>query len=434
MSMAEIDPAAIRRQLERILVSDQLAKSETGRKLATYLVERSIRNDVPKEIEIAMDVFGKDASFSSAEDAVVRVGVRTLRQKLAEYYSGPGQSDELHFVIPKGAYRLVVIPRAQAVSSAVAAASSGTAAVPATPRRWRWAVGVASLLLGASLATNAYLLRHHASNAVAAATSAAAVRASPVWADVVAGSRPLTIVLGDLFMFTQVDPQTGRTLYVRDKAINSTEELHDFIAKNPAFADRGRLSFGVVQDSTAISLASILRIVDRVERTITIKMAEDLQIEDVRNNDVIYIGPPMRLGLLSGYYQLRSRYRYEPADSGVIDVVSQRHFLPEGTLSGQRIDYALAAKFYGPSGNHIMIFTSGARNVGLRQIVRTLTSPAGLAVFERRLREKRAVAADSFEALLSITGFRRTDLMAEVVDVNPFGIARAPASLTRAAN
>jgi hypothetical protein len=307
--------------------------------------------------------------------------------------------------------------------------------VTATPGRGRWAIGTLSLvLLALSLGANVYLFRHRVSTAGAVGSGQAVVRGSPLWSDVVASTRPLTIVLGDLFMFTQVDPQTGRTLYVRDRDINSIEELHDFIAKNPAFADRGRLFFSMVQESAAISMASILRIVDRPDRVITIKMPDELQAEDVRNGDIIYIGPPSRLGLLSGYYQLRSRYRYDAGNSGVTDLFSRRHFSPEGTLSGQRTDYGLAAKFYGPTRNHIMIFTSGARNVGLRQIVRTLTSPAGLATLERKLREKSSVSADSFEALLTVTGFRRTDLLADIIDVNSFASREARSRLTHASH
>src|SRR5580693_10589317 len=108
--MTDVDPAGARTHLERLLASEQLGKSESGRKLLTYLFERSLRDDAPKESEIALDVFGKDASFNGAEDSVVRVGVRTLRQKLMEYYAGGSNSDPLQFAIPKGGYRLTFIP------------------------------------------------------------------------------------------------------------------------------------------------------------------------------------------------------------------------------------------------------------------------------------------------------------------------------------
>src|ERR1700730_4482334 len=113
--MADADPEVVRRHLEKLLISDQLGKSEASRKLLTYLVERSLRNDTPKETEIELDVFGKGASFNGAEDSVVRVGVRTLRQKLTEYYAGPGQNEELQLVIPKGDYRLSVAPHDEAL-------------------------------------------------------------------------------------------------------------------------------------------------------------------------------------------------------------------------------------------------------------------------------------------------------------------------------
>ncbi|HEY0342123.1 MAG TPA: hypothetical protein VGC34_15055, partial [Steroidobacteraceae bacterium] len=112
--MADANPQAIRHHLERLISSEQLEKSESSSKLLRYLVERALRGEAPKEAEIAIDVFDRDASFNGADESVVRVAVRTLRLKLSEYYGGPGQHDELQFVIPKGAYRLSFVTRATA--------------------------------------------------------------------------------------------------------------------------------------------------------------------------------------------------------------------------------------------------------------------------------------------------------------------------------
>ena len=81
--MIGLDPELVRVQLDKVLGSEQLAKSETSRKLLSYLSQRSLRDEAPKETEIAFDVFGKDPSFSGAEQSIVRVSVRALRQKLA---------------------------------------------------------------------------------------------------------------------------------------------------------------------------------------------------------------------------------------------------------------------------------------------------------------------------------------------------------------
>ncbi len=413
--MADVDPEVVRRHLEKLLVSDQLGKSETSRKLVVYLVERSIANDAPKEMEIALDVFGKSASFNGADDSVVRVGVRTLRQKLAEYYAGPGQHDELRFVIPKGGYRLTFVPHEEAA----APQPVPQAAPPSAewPRARVWAITAALTLLAASLLINAYQWNR---SRLTDDPLAARVRNSAVWSDMAASRRPLTIVLGDLFMFTQTDPTTGRTVTVRDAGINSSEELRAFLASNPAFAaERGQRYVTMIQKSAAVGMASILPIVNRPGRRVEVAVRDEVPVDEIRNNDIIYVGPLVRLGPLAGHYQLRSRYRYNAEGSTITDTVTRKVFSPEGTLGAEHMDYALAAKFIGPTGNHIMIFTSGARNAGLLQIIRTLTSPEGLAAFETKLRAKSPDVPEQFEALLTVTGFKATDLTAEIVDVNP---------------
>ncbi len=65
-----------------------MEKSETSQRLLRYLAERGLRGETPKEMEIAIDVFGRDASFNSAEESLVRVAVRGLRLRLHDYYTG----------------------------------------------------------------------------------------------------------------------------------------------------------------------------------------------------------------------------------------------------------------------------------------------------------------------------------------------------------
>jgi hypothetical protein len=432
----DIDPELVRRYLAKLLVSEQLGKSETSRKLASYLVERALRDEAPKETEIAFDVFGKDPSFSGAEHSIVRVSVRTLRQKLAEYYAGPGRDDELYFEIPKGGYRLTATLRETAapVAATTAAATSVPQAVPPPlvvapesealraggplSRRVVWAVTAALMLLAASLLLNVYQWNNRYS--APAEPALAQVRASPVWADIVKSERPVTVILGDLFMFTQIDAKTGRTLTVRDAGINSSEELRAFLASNPSFAtERGQRYVTMIQKTVAVGMASILRIVDRPGRRVEVAARDDVPVDEIRNNDIVYLGPLVRLGPLTGHYETRSRYRYNAEGATITDLASGKVFQPEGVLSGQHLDYALAAKFLGPTGNHILIFTSGARNAGLLQIVRTLTTPQGLASVEQRLRNEGPSTKDSFEALLTVTGFKQTDIAADIVALHP---------------
>jgi hypothetical protein len=174
----------------------------------------------------------------------------------------------------------------------------------------------------------------------------------------------------------------------------------------------------MIQKSAAVSMASILQLVSRPGRQVEVRVRDEVQVEDVRNHDIVYIGPLVRLGPLAGHYQVRSRYRFDVPTAAVKDLVTEKSFLPEGELGAQHLDYALAARFTGPTGNHILIFTSGGRNAGLLQVVRTLTSEKGLAELETRLTAGSGAVPESFEALLSVTGFRQTDLGAEFIEVH----------------
>jgi hypothetical protein len=72
----ELPPGEVQPYLEKLLGSEGMVKSFANRRLLTYLVQRSLQGtDGPKEVEIAIDVFGRDASFTGGDDSVVRVAV-----------------------------------------------------------------------------------------------------------------------------------------------------------------------------------------------------------------------------------------------------------------------------------------------------------------------------------------------------------------------
>jgi hypothetical protein len=352
----------------------------------------------------------------------VRVSVRTLRQKLAEYYGASGRDDAVRFDIPKGGYR-VTVTRIETVPAATTAVPAAATSLPVAPAsgKWKWVAAAALAVLAVSVGFNLYSWARPAPAAAAPdAPQLSRVRESALWSDMVKSNRPVTLIMGDLFMYTQVDPQTGRTVTVRDSAVNSSDEMRAFLASNPSFAtERGQRYVTMVQKTVAVGMASVMRIVDRPGRRIEVAAQDDVSLDEIRNNDVIYLGPLVRMGPLGSHYALQSRYRYNNQGQTITDLTTGKTFMPEGTLSAQHVDYALAAKFVGPTGNHIMIFTAGARNAGVLQIVRTVTSADGVAKIDERLHATPGQHVGSFEALLTVTGFKQTDLMADIVDVTP---------------
>jgi hypothetical protein len=418
----EISRAEIASHLERLLASEGLSKAAANRRLLSYLAQRATDGaEGPKETEIAIDVFGRNASFHGGDDSVVRVAMRSLRQKLLEYYAGPGKHERLVFDIPKGSYRLQVsardagdivedaaAPRAELQQAAVASGNPP----PARQRSWRWVTAVMAALLLISLASNLQMWRAGAG----ADPALKHIRESALWNGIVTSKRPVMFVLGDLFMYTQTDPVTGRVLTVRDPQINSSDDLRAFLADHPGLAaERGLRYSSYIQKSTALGMATIIPIIDSPGRHFEVRLREELRAEDMREYDIVYVGPMARIGPLQANLQGGLRFRFDSRSLGVTDTESGQTHLPEGDLADHHKDYALVSRFEGPGGNHILIITAGGRNAGLAQVVHLATSAEGLDAFQRKFQEAGIGASASFEALLSVTGFKQTDLAAEIL-------------------
>jgi TolB-like protein len=101
-------PAAedVREHLGRILRSHALSGSERRRAFLRYVVEETLagRARQLKGFSVAVAVFGRDESFDSQSDPVVRLEALRLRQELEHYYLTEGASDTIQITIPKGAY------------------------------------------------------------------------------------------------------------------------------------------------------------------------------------------------------------------------------------------------------------------------------------------------------------------------------------------
>lgn len=97
----------INQALSSIQGNSGFARSRRLSALLDYLVNESLagRGDKIKATSIAIDFYGRDESFDQQSDPIVRVEAGRLRQRLADYYHGPGQNDSVVIEIPKGGYR-----------------------------------------------------------------------------------------------------------------------------------------------------------------------------------------------------------------------------------------------------------------------------------------------------------------------------------------
>ncbi|MDS1138565.1 hypothetical protein [Nitratireductor indicus] len=92
--------------LEGLLASPFFKASDRNRRFLKFVIEETVagRADRIKAFTIAVDVFGRDASFDATVDPIVRIAAGQLRKSLRDYYDNHGKTDLIRIGMPLGAY------------------------------------------------------------------------------------------------------------------------------------------------------------------------------------------------------------------------------------------------------------------------------------------------------------------------------------------
>ncbi len=101
-----MDANRVRAQVDRILASATFADAERASRFLRFVVERKLegRAGEIKEFVIALEVLGRNSSFDSKTDPIVRVEAGRLRDRLSSYYQTEGEEDLVLISLPKGGY------------------------------------------------------------------------------------------------------------------------------------------------------------------------------------------------------------------------------------------------------------------------------------------------------------------------------------------
>src|SRR5215831_236941 len=133
MPVLEAEAGAVRRQLEEVLKCPGFARNERLSGFLRFVVERHLdgRFQELKESVIGMEVFGREPTYDTKTDPVVRTEARRLRTRLREYYNGPGAGDTIIIDLPKGGY----VPVIRLAPHVLQAPASGRESTPRSLRK-----------------------------------------------------------------------------------------------------------------------------------------------------------------------------------------------------------------------------------------------------------------------------------------------------------
>ena len=412
------DDAALKAAAERIQATGVLGESRV-RRLFDYLLTTSLAGQSPKEIAIAMDVFGKGAEFDVGNDALVRVYIHKLRKVLDEFYSSPNTNDADVIHLPRGEYRLRVTPKPVVPPVAVPSELPGATNLTANPavnpavnppgdtakgRRRRPAL-IASLLavLVLVVLSVVWMRMPH--------TDLERVRANPVWSAILKDDRPIMIIIGDYYLIGEFDASMEVKRLVREYSVNSKSDLDSYVAEHPEAADR-YMDVGIryLPISAASALRDVMVILAPENRRITVSKMSDLEAGSLKSADIVYIGYLSGMGMFQDLTFAGSRFTVGESYDEIIDKSTHHIYLsdvgsqvmdpPKRTGKQERYhDYGMFTKFRGPGGNPVVVI-SGTRDEGVSQTAEAFTNAQKLEEISRQVDP-----AMPMEVLLDVSAF-----------------------------
>ena len=388
-------------QIDRLTNSHSLRGSESLCKLLRYLAERSPDHPTDhhvatvKEYQIATEVFGRSAGFDPQADSTVRVQAGRLRVKLAEYYATEGIDDPIIVELPKGSYVLSFRTRTASASSLHLADASHAerehkqSVAELSNRGWAITVLVLSVLLAASLVGGAALL------ATQAKTTASVKEPVPLayqifWNRFVTAPQPPWVIFSNADFVGR--PQTNMRYF------------------NPSTDSREAILDHYTGVGEVLAIHELDRVFGLLNRQLRVKRGALFSLDDVRNNDLIFIGSPaenLTLLEIPGTQEFVFQRVNSGPRMGDMEVINVHPAVGESQVflarpSSQSVteDYAIVGLKPGLDPAHSMLILAGTTTVGTQAAAEYVCRQDSLAELLQRLGVSTPGDLKPFEALL----------------------------------
>ena len=380
----------------RIAASETFYHCPRLRSLLIYLTERRLADESEElhEHEIGVSFFGRPENYSSGDDNIVRVSVRKLRAKLAEYFAGEGKDEAYVVEIPKGSYVPVVHPRT----------ADAAVPIPLSSRLPLWrAVALAAAVMLAGFGI--WLLAFEA------------------------GARSAAQRGGDTISSLAFSPENRTFVVVADSGLvvwqwflNREISMDDYLSREYA-----SIADGACAASGALDLCQLLRFnrytsiadVDTYARIrvanpadakrIVLRHARDVQIHDLRSDNAILIGSSLSnpwVRLLEPALNFRFRFR-ETTKTPFIANRARRsaeplEFFDESKPGESGTQFAQVAMVSGVSNLRRVLVIAGTSSAATAAAGEFVTSPGSLEALQQRLGTTDARTLQYFEIVFRV--------------------------------
>ena len=357
------EEARIRETLDRVVASPAFRKSEQCQKFLRYVVEHSRQgqDELLRERNIGIEVFGRPPDYDTADDPVVRVRATEVRKRLAQYQAESANPEDVRLEIPSGSYRAEFHFPTEPTSEAV------TAPARKPKSRLFLLVPVAAIVVVVAL--------------IVVLTRRGAPTAGPVdqfWAPVLASDKPVLLYCGQPVVYflsgavhekyrRSLPPGKRRGSYPVTLDPNDSIRGSDVIPVTDQFV-------GIGNAHTAALLSALLA---KNGKSVEIRYANDLSFSDLRSSPSVLIGAFSNFWTLEMQDQLRFVFEQDEDLRRIRDRSNNRiwrlsDLAPDGKTPE---DYAVVSRLFNSGTGQVLISAAGITQYGTRAAGEFLTTP-----------------------------------------------------------
>ncbi|MGH9159759.1 MAG: hypothetical protein ACRD2X_07195 [Vicinamibacteraceae bacterium] len=372
--------AAIRAQVKRLAESPEFRSSKRCRLFLEHVIEQSLAESPGplKERVLGIKVFGRQPTYDTAADPVVRVTAGEIRRRLGQYYADPPHQGELRIALPAGSYTPAFTwpsPNGQQAAAEEPPATSrgaGARAGPA-PLSRRFLGIVLGCLAGVALI----------STMLASGSRGRSTTFERFWAPLMQSTVPVLVCTGsnDVYELSERLRQAVDTASLSGGAAKPLTVRPDELQ---------RVGTRFVSVTDAIAIARLTALLHERGTPYHVRENRATSFGDLRASPTILVGMFSNAWTL----ELGSEFRYVPfptPDGERILIQDRQH--PERTdwqlerpwpaLDVAR-DYALVSRVLDPTTGNLVVIGAGITPFGTTAALELLTSQDHL---ERALSE-----------------------------------------------
>jgi hypothetical protein len=363
-SSGVVPEEAIRLQLRRILESPEFRTSKRCQDFLSFVVEQTLAGLPLKERTIGAGVFGRDASYNTNDDGIVRIKAGEVRKRLGLYYAAFGSHDDVEIELPVGSYvpTFSALPRNghNADSLPFIESSNFPSATIGGGMRllgvrgfhgivWKiaWIIGLSAVI--AVLATLAW--RAYRPQSVL----------DQFWEPVLGGKIPVVVA-------ASYAPVYYPSSYLGPPRTVESPRGSDFVLLTDQYVGGGDL----------LAAAGVAGMLGRMGRPFTIRIGNAVTFEDLRS------GPAVLIGYSSTHWKdVTKGFRfYIDDDLGTIeDNGKPTDWFPHHLSSDFHTDedYALVSRSFDGQTHTMIVLVSGFTQYGTEAAAEVITDPTLLA-------------------------------------------------------